>query len=183
MALHGNRVQGRYALFPIEQGDAPKDWLIHRMDAPSDPEREPMPEGIVPMLARAGELPRPERGWAYEIKWDGVRALAYCQPGELRLESRNLIEITGKYPELTELTRALGSRSAILDGEIVAFDADGRPSFSALQQRMQISSPRPGPPADEGDARHLRDLRPAVAGRALADGGALQRAPRAAGRP
>ena len=141
VALHGSRVDGRYALFPIEQGDAPKDWLIHRMDAPSDPAREPMPEGMVPMLARAGELPQPEQGWAYEIKWDGVRALAYCQPGELRLESRNLIEITGKYPELSELSRVLGSRSAILDGEIVAFDSGGRPSFSALQQRMQISSP------------------------------------------
>ena len=141
VALHGSRVQGRYALFPIEQGDAPKDWLIHRMDPPSDPGREPMPEGIVPMLARAGELPEPDRGWAYEIKWDGVRALAYCRPGELRLESRNLIEITDKYPELAELSRALGSHSAILDGEIVAFDGDGRPSFSALQQRMQISSP------------------------------------------
>ncbi len=139
VALHGSRVEGRYALFPIEPGDSPKDWMIHRMDPPSDPAREPMPEGIVPMLARAGELPRPDRGWAYEIKWDGVRALAYCQPGRLRLESRNLIEITDKYPELTELSRVLGSRSAILDGEIVAFDADGRPSFSALQQRMQVS--------------------------------------------
>ena len=139
VALHGDRVEGRYALFPIEQGDSPKDWMIHRMDPPSDPAREPMPDGIVPMLARAGELPRPEQGWAYEIKWDGVRALAYCRPGELRLESRNLLEITDKYPELAELSRTLGSRSAILDGEIVAFAADGRPSFSALQQRMQIS--------------------------------------------
>jgi len=139
VALHGARVKGRYALFPIEQGDSPKDWMVHRMDPPSDPARESMPEGVVPMLARAGELPVPEKGWAYEIKWDGVRALAYCRPGELRLESRNLIEITDKYPELGELPRALGSRSAILDGEIVAFDADGRPSFSALQQRMQIS--------------------------------------------
>ncbi len=139
VTLHGARVQGRYALFPIEQGDSPKDWLIHRMDPPTDPAREPMPEGVVPMLARAGELPRPEEGWAYEIKWDGVRALAYCRPGELRLESRNLIEITDKYPELAELSRALGSRAAILDGEIVAFDPSGRPSFSALQQRMQIS--------------------------------------------
>ena len=54
-------MQGRYALFPIEQGDAPKDWLIHRMDPPADPAREPMPEAIVPMLARAGELPRAGR--------------------------------------------------------------------------------------------------------------------------
>ena len=140
VALHGRRVQGRYALFPIEQGQAPKDWLIHRMDPPADPDREPLPQGIVPMLARAGELPVPEEGWAYEIKWDGVRAIAYSKPGELRLESRNLLEITDKYPELGQLSRALGSHSAVLDGEIVAFDAGGRPSFSALQQRMQLSS-------------------------------------------
>ena len=62
VALHGSRVQGRYALFPIEQGDSPKDWMIHRMDPPADPAREPMPEGIVPMLARAGELPRSRTG-------------------------------------------------------------------------------------------------------------------------
>jgi bifunctional non-homologous end joining protein LigD len=139
--LHGSRVRGRYALFPIDSGEDPKDWMIHRMDPPEDTSAEPMPERIVPMLARAGELPDPDEGWAYEIKWDGVRALAYCRPGELRLESRNLIEITGKYPELSELTRALGSRSAVLDGEIVAFDGHGRPSFSALQQRMQIAGP------------------------------------------
>jgi bifunctional non-homologous end joining protein LigD len=140
VALHGERVQGRYALFPIEQGETPKDWLIHRMDPPADPDREPMPKAIVPMLARSGELPVPEDGWAYEIKWDGVRAIAYSEPGELRLESRNLLEITDKYPELTQISRALGSRRAVLDGEIVALDASGRPSFSALQQRMQVSS-------------------------------------------
>ena len=55
-------MEGRYALFPIEQGDSPKDWLIHRMDPPADPAREPMPEAIVPMLARAGELPARGRG-------------------------------------------------------------------------------------------------------------------------
>ena len=140
VALHGERVQGRYALFPIEQGEAPKDWLIHRMDPPADPDREPMPKGS----CRCSHVPAssPCRGdaWAYEIKWDGVRAIAYSRPGELRLESRNLIEITDKYPELALLSRALGSHSAVLDGEVVAYDTEGRPSFSALQQRMQISS-------------------------------------------
>ena len=80
------------------------------------------------------------RGWAYEIKWDGVRAIAYSTPGELRLESRNLKEITGQYPELARLNRALSSHAAILDGEIVAFDEHGRPSFAALQRRMHVGS-------------------------------------------
>ena len=140
VALHGERVQARYALFPIDKEDPPKDWMIHRMDPPSDPAREPMPRRIVPMLARPGALPAEDARWAFEIKWDGVRAIAYASPGELRLESRNLNDITDKYPELARIDRALGSRSAVLDGEIVAFDSAGRPSFSALQQRMQLTT-------------------------------------------
>ncbi|HWX73705.1 MAG TPA: DNA ligase D, partial [Solirubrobacteraceae bacterium] len=140
VALHGERVEGRYALFPIAAGERPKEWLIHRMDPPADPDREPMPERLAPMLATAGKLPADDEHWAYEIKWDGVRALTHSTPGELRLYSRNLKEITGQYPELARLGRALSSHSAILDGEIVAFDAHGRPSFSALQGRMQIAS-------------------------------------------
>jgi len=140
VALHGKRVNARYALFSIDKGAEDKDWMIHRMDPPDDPAREPMPSSIVPMLARSGELPEDERGWAFEIKWDGVRAIAYCEPGRVRLQSRNLNDITASYPELGRLARALGARSAVLDGEIVAFDARGRPSFETLQQRMHVSS-------------------------------------------
>ena len=56
------------------------------MDPPADTGREPMPEHVVPMLARLGELPAKDSGWAFEIKWDGVRAIAYSEPGRLRLE-------------------------------------------------------------------------------------------------
>jgi bifunctional non-homologous end joining protein LigD len=140
VALHGERVEGRYALFAIDDAEEPKDWMIHRMDPPSEPGREEMPSRIVPMLARAGPLPGDDEHWAHEIKWDGVRAIAYSRPGELRLESRNLNDVTDKYPEIGRIDRALGSHTAVLDGEIVAFDADGRPSFSVLQRRMQVSS-------------------------------------------
>jgi bifunctional non-homologous end joining protein LigD len=139
VALHGERLDARYALFAIGDGET-KDWMIHRMDPPADARREPMPEHLAPMLARAGALPADDRQWAYEIKWDGVRAIAYSRPGELRLESRNLKDITVQYPELARLNRALSSHSAILDGEIVALDGDGRPSFGALQHRMQVTS-------------------------------------------
>ena len=141
VALHGERLDARYALFAIGDGDDPKDWMIHRMDAAVDADREPMPQQIVPMLARAGALPREQLQWAFEIKWDGVRAIAYCEPGRLRFESRNGLDITASYPELARLGRALGSHSALLDGEIVAFDADGHPSFAALAPRMHVSSP------------------------------------------
>jgi bifunctional non-homologous end joining protein LigD len=144
VALHGERVDARYALFPISsppaEGEHPKEWMIHRMDPPADAAREPMPEHVKPMLARPGSLPRNDDGWAYEIKWDGVRAIAYSTPGELRLESRNLNEITASYPELGRLNRALSSHTAILDGEIVAFDEHGRPSFAALQRRMHVGA-------------------------------------------
>jgi bifunctional non-homologous end joining protein LigD len=91
VTLNGERLKGRYALFRTKDND----WMIHRMDPSADPGREPVPERIVPMMARAERrLPRPENEWAFEVKWDGVRAIAYVRPGRLRLESRNLREIT-----------------------------------------------------------------------------------------
>ena len=139
--FHGDRLRGRYALFRTgrEGAEDGKDWMIHRMDPP-DPGLEPMPEGLIPMLARLSQLPGDETGWGYEVKWDGIRALLSWQPGRMRIESRNRKDLTTRFPELHGLGRALGSRTAILDGEVVAFDADGRPSFERLQQRMHLAS-------------------------------------------
>jgi bifunctional non-homologous end joining protein LigD len=152
VALHGERLDARYALFATGKEDEPKDWMIHRMDPAADPGREPMPDRIVPMSARSGPLPRDDDRYGFEIKWDGVRAIAYSQPGRLRFESRNLNDITARYPELARLNRALSSHEAVLDGEVVAFDAQGRPSFSALQGRMHIAS--------EAQARRLAKSAP-----------------------
>jgi bifunctional non-homologous end joining protein LigD len=138
--FHGERLDARYALFAISKEDEPKDWMIHRMDPAADPDREPMPEQVLPMLARAGKLPRDDDRWGYEIKWDGVRAIAYSEPGRLRFQARSGADITGRYPELSKLNRALSSHSAILDGEVVAFGEDGRPSFEALQRRMHVTA-------------------------------------------
>jgi bifunctional non-homologous end joining protein LigD len=100
-----------------------------------------MPEHIEPMLATlVKDLPPDDRGWAYEIKWDGVRAIAYCERGRLRLESRTLRDITRRYPEIRKLGEALGSVEAVLDGEIVAFDEEGRPDFQRLQGRIHLAS-------------------------------------------
>jgi bifunctional non-homologous end joining protein LigD len=132
----GDRVRGKYALFETD-GD---NWLIHRMDPPTDPDREPMPSHVKPMLATLSTLPTDEERWGFEIKWDGIRAIAYCETGRLRLESRTLREITSHYPELRAMATELGSRDAVLDGEVVAFDDEGRPSFERLQGRMNLAS-------------------------------------------
>jgi bifunctional non-homologous end joining protein LigD len=137
VTFHGERLTGKYVLF--RAGKDEKDWMIHRMDPPADPEREPMPEHVVPMLATAGELPRDQARWSFEVKWDGVRALVYSEPGRLRIEGRRLTDMTERYPELRPLNRQLGSRDAILDAEIVAFDENGRPSFERLQHRMHLT--------------------------------------------
>jgi bifunctional non-homologous end joining protein LigD len=95
------------------------------------------------MLATSGELPLPRDhdGWAYEMKWDGVRAVVYVADGAVRVLTRNDREVSATYPETHELAASLGGHSAILDGELVAFDADGRPDFGELQRRMHVANP------------------------------------------
>ena len=93
------------------------------------------------MLATTGALPKQQDEWAFEIKWDGVRALCYIEDGRLQMESRNLLDITPRYPELHDIAAALG-RPAILDAEVVTFDDEGRPSFGRLQSRMHLMNPR-----------------------------------------
>lgn len=104
------------------------------------------PELVRPMLASAGALPGPheEHGWAFEMKWDGVRAVVYAsgsRDGPLRVLTRNDRDVAGSYPELGGLSAALGRRRIVLDGEIVALDAAGRPSFGELQARMHVLHP------------------------------------------
>jgi DNA ligase D-like protein (predicted ligase) len=84
----------------------------------------------------ARELPADQTSWAFEPKWDGYRALGHVVGRELALRSRNGVDMAGWFPELAGLAGALGDHAGVLDGEVVAFDADGRPSFEALQQRM-----------------------------------------------
>jgi bifunctional non-homologous end joining protein LigD len=135
--LHGTRVQGRYVLFRTNG----ENWMIHRMDPPQDPDRRPMPARIEPMMARlVTKAPTPDGAWGFEFKWDGIRAEAYVEGGTVRLVSRSGEVITARYPEVHPMGRALGSAEVILDGEIVALDDRGRPSFEEIQQRMGLTS-------------------------------------------
>lgn len=144
--LAGERVSGRYVLFHTRG----KDWMIHRMDPPAAGV-EPMPKRVEPMLARLAKLPRDDAGWAFEVKWDGVRATAGLDHGSLELTGRNGTDFTPRYPELRAMAVQLGARRAILDGEVVAFDGHGRPSFELLQARMHLAS-------DAQVKRRMRDV-------------------------
>jgi bifunctional non-homologous end joining protein LigD len=135
VVLHGKRASGRYVLFPIDE----KNWMIHRMD-PAPAYFEAMPQHVKPMLSLAGELPKKDAEWAYEFKWDGVRALVYVDGGRVRAFTRNDKSLLSTFPELRDIGLHLGSRSAILDGEIVALDKDNRPNFSTLSKRLHVTS-------------------------------------------
>ena len=89
---------------------------------------------VAPMKATLGALPADDDGWAYEIKWDGYRTLAFVDSGRVRLQSSNLIDVTTKYPELEPLAAAVAVPSAILDGELVVLDDAGRPRFELIQR-------------------------------------------------
>ena len=108
------------------------------------------------MLARLSTLPRDDGKWAVEVKWDGVRAIAYCQPGRVELQTRNFNDVTAQYPEVRRISRALGAHDAVLDGELVAFDEQGRPSFERLQQRIHQTDDERRPAADEIPPGRLR---------------------------
>ncbi len=133
VVLAGERVQGRYALFATKGNQ----WMVHRMDPPPAG-YQPLPESLAPMLATAGRLPPDPEGWAFEFKWDGVRALLAVEGGRVRATSRNGRDVTGSYPELRPLGEAAGAEQLLLDSELVVLDEGGRPSFSRLQHRMQV---------------------------------------------
>ncbi len=100
--------------------------------------KRPMPTSIHPMLASIVEKPFDDPNWLFEIKWDGYRAIAFLENGSVRLVSRNHNDLTPRYPELCELTKFVKAKAAILDGEVVVLDGQGRSSFSLMQQRTGI---------------------------------------------
>jgi bifunctional non-homologous end joining protein LigD len=97
-----------------------------------------MPSVIHPMLATLVDEPFNNDEWLFEIKWDGYRAIAFIEGDNLRLVSRNQNDLTKAYPELQEIPQHIRARTAILDGEIVALDEHGRPSFGLMQQRTGV---------------------------------------------
>ena len=101
------------------------------------------------MLAESISEPFDGTEWLFEIKWDGYRAIAFLEGGKVRLVSRNQNDLTARYPELKDMARLIKAKSAILDGEVVALDAEGKASFSLMQQRTGF---RPGGRRAAGNA-------------------------------
>ena len=130
--LHGERLEGTWALVPAHLSGDEKNWLILRK---RDDGAAPRPRVYRPMLATlTDELPSGE-GWEFEPKWDGYRAVGYIRGGDAKLVSRNGNDLTQRFaPVAKELVKALRTPDAVVDGEVVALDADGKASFSAMQQ-------------------------------------------------
>ncbi len=107
----------------------------------AQPSKRPMPTAVHPMLAESTDKPFDGEDWLFEIKWDGYRAVAFLENGKARLVSRNQNDLTPRYPELKDLPEFVKAKTAILDGEVVALDEDGKASFTLMQQRTGF---RPG---------------------------------------
>jgi bifunctional non-homologous end joining protein LigD len=139
VTFDGRRLAGRYALFPVKDGA----WNIRKLDATRPVDPAGPPDVPLPMLATSGDLPPEDEddSWGYEFKWDGVRAVAAVHGGVLGLTSRKGTDITVRYPEVGRLPAALAGHDAVVDGEIVAMDEQGRPDFGALQNRMHRTGP------------------------------------------
>lgn len=128
--LHGKRISGRYALIQTN-GD---QWLAHRMK-----EQQAFDfDTLAPMLTTHGSVDRLKAGqWAFEGKWDGYRLLVEADHGAVRLRSRSGRDVTKEYPQLRSLAADLADHHVVLDGEVVALDAAGVPSFNEMQNRVR----------------------------------------------
>jgi bifunctional non-homologous end joining protein LigD len=113
-------------------------------------EQKPMPTVIHPMLATPTDKAFDNPGWLFEIKWDGYRAVAFIEDGRVRLVSRTQNDLTAQFSELGSLSQFVKAQRAILDGEIVALDEEGRPSFSLMQQRTGFQAGKRRLPRREG---------------------------------
>ncbi|HVV57860.1 MAG TPA: DNA ligase D [Gaiellaceae bacterium] len=136
--LHGARLEGTWTLVPAHMDGKEQNWLlIKRSDDGSDPDepaKAKAPTSYAPMLATLDEHV-PHGDWAFEVKFDGYRALAYVRGGECTLVSRNGNDLTERFAEVAkQVVKAVKTPNAVLDGEVCRLDERGRSSFSLLQQ-------------------------------------------------
>ncbi len=114
--------------------------LSSQPEALENARRAKMPAQLTPMLATLATTPFSNPEWLFEIKWDGIRAVGWIRDHNLELRSRTHRVITHAYPELSGLPAKLRAEEALVDGEIVVLDSEGRSSFERLQSRMNVAS-------------------------------------------
>jgi bifunctional non-homologous end joining protein LigD len=126
----------------VEEGEPPSAAMLQQSPQElAGAQKAKLPAALRPMLATLVDKPFSHKDWLFEIKWDGIRALAWIEDGHLKLRSRMGKDITRQYPELHQLPGRIHAKTAILDGEIVTLDENGRSSFQGLQSRMNVHSP------------------------------------------
>ncbi len=142
VVLHGERVEGHFTFLRKGQD---KNWIVRRRGAPQDPAWQPLPEQLTPMLASPSAPARRQHDeWAYEFKWDGVRALARVEGGRLQIFSRAGNEVTVDLPGARRAGRGARLAQAWLDGEIVALRRR-QAELPRAAERMHVQPRRAGP--------------------------------------
>ncbi|HVE46845.1 MAG TPA: DNA polymerase ligase N-terminal domain-containing protein [Acidimicrobiales bacterium] len=147
--LHGERARGRHVLFRTGE----KQWMLHRMDPPADPTREPMPDSVPPIALPEGSLPDDQEAWSFEPAWGGTRVTVASEGGRIRVLEEKGAELSDQFPELRALGRALGTVAVVLEGEVMVAGAGGRPDPEALGHRARAKS--------EAALRRIADRSPA----------------------
>jgi bifunctional non-homologous end joining protein LigD len=158
LRFHGQKIAGEFALVRTNRSKG-KDWLLIKKkdfavregwDPESDTRsvmqgtaelksiegavKSAMPQTLSPMLATLGTAIPPGTDWLYEVKWDGYRALCFMAEGKVRMVSRRGTKLEKQFATAAEaLRQSVKAESAIVDGEIVALDENGKPSFQHLQ--------------------------------------------------
>jgi bifunctional non-homologous end joining protein LigD len=131
--LHGDRARGRYALFETKG----RDWMIHRMDPPEDPARQPVPDGLRPMRPTPGEPPAGDE-WAWEIHWSGLRTTIAASTGAVDLFDADGRNVSPAFPEVRRIGRATGSVEAVFDAVIVPGGGGG--TRASIDRRLAAAS-------------------------------------------
>ncbi len=138
----GRTLQDIAAGVPAKKRKASKSKKNAELEIPGAV-KAAMPSRVGVTLAKLAEKAFSDPNWLFEVKWDGVRTLAYVNSGKTKLESRSARDVTSEYPEFHELAAHLNAKQAILDGEIVTLDDAGRSDFHALQNRLGVHNPSP----------------------------------------
>jgi bifunctional non-homologous end joining protein LigD len=134
--LHGRKLKGEFALIRTERAGQKNAWLfikVGKKKAVKVVAADPMPRQVKPMLAVLIDKPFNQKNWLFEIKWDGYRAIALIRSGKVQLRSRNNLSFNEQFPKIVEALEKHDIGDAILDGEVVLLDEQGRSQFQLMQ--------------------------------------------------